>query len=162
MVFCADFSIVEKLCCPVGISIRVCVYVCVCVCVWHIYIFKTFYTFLKVIFHLQLLQNIGYILCCTIDPCSLSDTQQLCLLLHPVYRPSLPQQVSSSSLSVRLLLSLLYSLVCCIFQTPHISDIMQYSNTSILMPENHLLNYKLEEYLNNNPKKNLLEFENCM
>ena len=79
--------------------------------------FKKIYTILKVTFHLQLLQNIGYI----------PHVGQYILgpILHPVVcachpaTPMCPPRTSVTtslfSVSVSLLLFLLYSLVCCIF-----------------------------------------------
>ena len=70
-----------------------------------------------------------YSLCCIIYPCSLFYTEQFVLLISPPRYCPFP--LSTDNHQFALCISkyasfLLYSLVCCIFQIPHISDIIQY------------------------------------
>ena len=80
--------------------------------------FLLFYIILKVTFHLQLLQNIGYILCFVqyiLEPILHAI---VCTSCSPTpYYPYTPSPVVTTSLlSISVSASfLLYSLVCCIF-----------------------------------------------
>ena len=77
---------------------------------WH----KSTYIILKVTFHLQLLQNIGWVPHNT--PVSLSYTQH--------FVPPTPPPIGHHGfiLYIRETSFLLYSLVCCIFWIPHVGD----------------------------------------
>ena len=104
-------------------------------CVFYLFLFKKivlniFIQFSKVTLHLQLLQNIVYIPCVVqyILVAYFTPNSFYLSLLHPnIAPPLLPTGNHQFVLYICESASfLLYSLICCIFQIPHISNIIQY------------------------------------
>ena len=91
-----------------------------------VFVFKFFIQCLKVTFHLQLFQNICYI------PCVVQYILVAYLTPNSLYLPALSTGNRQFVLYICECASLLlYSLVCCIFQIPHISDIIEYLSFSV-------------------------------